>query len=136
MMSRLTIKAVPEALTEVQAFVEQELEAHDCPMRSLMQISVAVEEIFINIASYAYAPETGDAEISCEVLEEPRRAELEFTDSGRPFDPLAQPEADVALPAEEREIGGLGILLVKKSMDEVTYRYRDGRNVLRLVKFF
>ena len=135
-MSRLTVKAVPEALEEVQTFVEQELEAHDCPMRSLMQISVVVEEVFINIASYAYAPGTGSAEISCEVLEEPRRAVLEFRDGGKPFDPLAQPEIDVALPAEERQIGGLGILLVKKSMDEVTYRYQDGKNSLKLIKKF
>ena len=103
-------------------------------MKAQMQIDIAVEEIFVNIARYAYAPGEGYAVIG--VLAEPGRAEITFADNGMPYDPLAREDPDVSLSAEEREIGGLGIYMVKKTMDVMRYEYSDGQNLLTLVKTF
>ena len=113
-------------------FVDAEREKVDCPMKVQMQIDIAVEEIFVNIARYAYAPGEGYAVIG--VLAEPGRAEITFADNGMPYDPLAREDPDVTLSAEEREIGGLGIYLCKQLMDEVLYRYEDGCNILTMKK--
>ena len=93
---------------------------------------MAVEELFVNIASYAYAPDTGTAEIGVDVSG--GVAETTFADSGIPYNPLKKKDPDVALSAEEREIGGLGIFMVKKTMDEMRYCYRDGQNLLTIRK--
>ena len=130
----LDIEATAEKLPQVIDFVNESLEAADCPMKALMQINVAVEEIFMNIASYAYAPGSGRALVSIEISEGPRAAVITFADRGVPYDPLAKEDPDVTLSAEERQIGGLGIFMVKKTMDDVTYEYRDGQNILTLVK--
>lgn len=133
-MKRLEIEARRENLSQVLAFVDEQLEQADCPMRSQMQIDIAVEEIFINIASYAYNPNVGAATILTEVEQDPLMVTLTFMDSGVPYDPLAKADPDVSLSAEERQIGGLGIFMVKKSMDEVRYRYENGQNILTLKK--
>ena len=99
-----------------------------------MQIGVAVEEIFVNIASYAYAPETGKTKIRVEVSEEPVTVTITFLDHGVPYDPLAKADPNTKLPAEERQIGGLGVFLTKKLMDDVSYEYRGGQNILTLKK--
>ena len=99
-----------------------------------MQIDVAVEEIFVNIASYAYAPGVGEAGIGIEIGGEPRCARIRFSDSGVPYDPLQRADPDITLPAEEREVGGLGIYMVKKTMDTVSYEHRDGQNLLAMEK--
>ena len=130
----LTVPATLENLTFVQAFIEEELESCSCPMKAAMQISVAVEEIYVNIAHYAYHPTVGDATVRCAVGGTPLQVTIQFLDSGKPFDPLAKPDADITLSAEEREIGGLGILMVKKSMDDVQYEYKNGCNILTLKK--
>ncbi len=130
----LEIEAVKENLPEVQMFVEERLEAADCPMKGLMQISVAVEEIFVNIASYAYRPETGKAKVRVEVSGDPISVTITFVDHGIPYDPLAKEDPDTSLSAEEREIGGLGIFMTKQIMDDVAYEYRDGQNILTLKK--
>ena len=129
---KLTIKADAAKLPEVLAFIDAELEAADCPMKPQMQIDVAVEEIFVNIASYAYNPGSGIAVIGIQVKD--GVAEITFADSGIPYDPLAREDPDVSLPAEKREIGGLGVYLVKQTMDDVRYEYRDGQNLLTIVK--
>ena len=98
-----------------------------------MQIDIAVEELYVNIASYAYAPATGPATLQVE-LEEGGVAAITFIDEGVPYDPLAKPDPDVTLSAEERQIGGLGIFMVKKSMDSMDYARRDGKNMLRIRK--
>lgn len=121
-----------DRLSEVLAFVDALLEENDCPMKAQMQIDVAVEEVYVNIASYAYAPETGPATIRAEV--EDGVATFTFIDHGVFFDPMAKPDPDVTLSAQERQIGGLGIYMVKKSMDEVNYEYVDGQNVLVIRK--
>ena len=98
-----------------------------------MQIEVIVEEVFVNIAHYAYAPGTGPATVRFRA-DGAGAAELTFIDRGAPYDPLARPDPDVTLSAEERPIGGLGIFMVKKSMDDMRYAYRDGRNILTIQK--
>ena len=133
-MKELTVAATRENLAEIQGFIERELEAAGCPMKAMMQISVAVEEIYVNIAHYAYHPEVGQATVRCAVSRDPLEVTVQFLDSGKPFDPLAKPDADTSLSAEELGIGGLGILMVKKSMDEVDYRYEDGKNILTIHK--
>ena len=133
-MKEITLPATLENLASVQSFIEEELEAADCPRKAMMQISIAVEEIYVNIARYAYDPQVGEATVRCAVGGGPLQVTIQFLDSGKPFDPLARPDADTSLSAEERDIGGLGILMVKKSMDDVQYRYEDGCNILTLKK--
>ena len=129
--------ATDENMGPVNDFVHSMLPL-DCPAGILNKLDLAVEEIYINIAHYAYAPGRGTAEISC--LLEPGqggaapRLTICFRDRGRPFNPLAREDPDITLPAEERDIGGLGILLTKKFMDSVTYEHTDGQNVLTMSK--
>ena len=132
-MSKLEIEAKVDNLNDVIAFIDEQLEAADCPMKTQMQIDIAVEELFVNIAHYAYAPNVGQAVITA-VLSPDRKMSITFEDSGMPYDPLAKEDPDITLSAEEREIGGLGIYMVKKSMDDMYYEYRDGKNVLTIVK--
>ena len=133
-MYELKIAADVEKLPEVLAFIQQHLEEADCPPKAQMQISIAAEEIFVNIAHYAYAPGTGDAMVRLELSPEPATAIITFLDHSVPFDPLAKPDPDVTLSAEDRQIGGLGIYMTKKTMKDVRYEYKDGRNILRLEK--
>ena len=133
-MRELTIDAKVELLDQVLAFLDETLEALDCPMKAQMQLDVAVEELFVNIASYAYAPGTGAATLRIEEETDPLAVEITFIDSGTPYNPLMKPDPDVTLSAEERQIGGLGIYMVKKSMDGMTYEYRDGQNILKIRK--
>ena len=133
-MAEMTLLAVVENLAQVQAFVDAELEKLNCPMKTQMQIDVAVEELFVNIAHYAYAPQTGSATIRVQPDEKSHAVVITFFDSGIPYDPLAKPDPDVTLSAEDRQIGGLGIFMVKKSMDDMQYEYREGHNVLKIIK--
>ena len=133
-VQELEIEAVRENLPEVQAFVRERLQATKCPPKAKMQIALTVEEIFINIASYAYAPEKGRAAVRVEVSEEPVTVTITFVDHGVPYDPLAKEDPNINLPVEEREVGGLGIFVTKKMMDDVTYTYKDGHNILTLKK--
>ena len=130
----LTLDATVENLSQVLAFVDEELEALDCPLKTQMQIDVAVEELFVNIAHYAYTPEIGQATVRVTASKAPRSVTITLIDRGVPYNPLAKPDPDVTLSAEERQIGGLGIFMVKKSMDDMQYAYRDGRNILSLTK--
>ncbi|MBR1523009.1 MAG: ATP-binding protein [Lachnospiraceae bacterium] len=133
-MDKITIEAKVDNLNEVLAFIDEKLEANNCPMKIQTQIDIAVEEIFVNIASYAYTPDTGLATISAEVSEEPLAITVSFSDKGIPYDPLAKEDPDITLSAEERQIGGLGIYMVKKSMDHVSYEYKDGQNIFTIMK--
>jgi Anti-sigma regulatory factor (Ser/Thr protein kinase) len=132
--NELEIDAEEAKLAEVQTFVEERLEAVDCPMKALMQINVAVEEIFVNIASYAYVPEKGKAKVRVEISGEPVSVTITFEDRGIPYDPVAREDPDITLPASQRAIGGLGIFMTKQIMDDVAYEYRDGQNILTLKK--
>lgn len=133
-MAELKIAAAAENLDAVIAFVEEQMHLAGCPARIIAQVDMAVEEIFVNIASYAYQPGTGEAEISCTAAGEPPSVTVRFADSGRPYDPLRRADPDITLSAEERAVGGLGILMVKKLMDETAYEYVDGKNVLTIKK--
>ncbi|MBQ7715053.1 MAG: SpoIIE family protein phosphatase [Clostridia bacterium] len=130
----LTLDATVENLGEVLSFVDERLEKNDCSPKVQMQIDVAVEELFVNIAHYAYGEGTGTAAVRFECADDPRRVMITFIDGGIPYDPLAKPDPDITLSSEERPIGGLGIFMVKKSMDDVRYEYRDGKNVLTIEK--
>ena len=131
---KMTIEAKIENLDDVLAFIDSELEAADCPMKTQMQIDVAVEEIFVNIANYAYFPETGSADIDVRIEGDPRRVIITFTDSGMPYDPVAREDPDINVPAEDREVGGLGVFMVKQMMDDMEYSYQNGKNILTVQK--
>lgn len=133
-MKELTINATVENIEKVTAFVDEQLEALDCPMKAQTQIDIAIDELFSNIAHYAYNPEVGPATVRVEVTQDPLAVMVTFIDNGKQYDPLAKEDPDVTLSAEERDIGGLGIYIVKKSMDEITYEYKDGKNILRIKK--
>ena len=125
-----------ETMRAVLAFVETHLVEAECPLDIRTQIIVAVEELYVNIANYAYGNGTGKAKIRMEMRADPPVAVITLIDSGVPFDPLKRKDPDVKLPLEKRTIGGLGIYMVKKSMDAVTYEYRDGQNHLTIKKGF
>ena len=128
-MKQCSVEPRLEYMETVSAFFERELTDHQVPPKVVAQVNVAVDEIFSNIVRYSAAT---CATLGCEV--EKMRAILRFTDNGRPYDPTQQPDPDTTLGAEEREIGGLGIFMVKKIMDRIAYSYRDGMNVLTIEK--
>ena len=133
-MKTLTVPAGCDQLDTVQSFVDKALDQLPCTFEARLQIQIAVEELFVNIASYAYAPGTGDAVVGCQVEQEPPSITIQFRDWGKPFDPLAKEDADISLSAEERQIGGLGIYMVKSSMNAAYYEYKDGQNILTIRK--
>lgn len=135
-MKELTVEATKENIPQVTAFVDRQLEDIGCPMKAAMQIDIAIDELFSNIAHYAYRSGTGPATVRVETVEDPMAVIITFLDHGVPYDPLKKEDPDISLSAEEREVGGLGIYLVKKSMDELDYEYRDGQNILRIRKNF
>jgi anti-sigma regulatory factor (Ser/Thr protein kinase) len=134
-MKELKIEALISNLDDVLAFLDAELETMDCPMKTQVQLDVAVEEIFVNIASYAYEPEVGEAIIRLEKLSDPDGIEITFIDQGIEYDPLKKEDPDITLSADERQIGGLGIFMVKKSMDDMKYERSEGKNILKLIKY-
>ena len=114
--------------------MDEALEQLDCPMKRQMQVDLAVEEAFVNVANYAYGDKTGSVTLSVDAVEETGEVRITLTDGGVPFDPLQQADPDLSLPAEERQVGGLGIFMVKKNMDRVDYVYADGKNILTMYK--
>jgi sigma-B regulation protein RsbU (phosphoserine phosphatase) len=135
--ARMTSKTFParvDALPEVLGFVEEILESHECSMKNQTAICVAIEEVFVNVANYAYGEESGDATLEIGFDEANRNVTFRLIDQGVPFDPLQKPDPDITLSAEEREIGGLGIFIAKKTMDSLTYAYENGENILTMIK--
>ena len=135
-MEKFTIEAVTENLQDAVDFATERLEARDCPMKVVMQMELVIEEIFVNVSSYAYRPDVGVVTICLEFAENPAAVEMTFIDSGKPYNPLERDDPDTTLGIDEREIGGLGIFLVKKNVDDISYEYADGKNILRIKKFF
>ena len=133
-IDELNVEAKLDNLDEVLAFIDTRLEEIECPMKTQMQIDVAVEELFVNIANYAYTPEVGPATIQFSLDDDPRRARITFIDHGIPYNPLEKADPDITLSVEERAIGGLGIYMVKKSMDDMQYEYKDSQNILTIWK--
>ena len=103
-------------------------------MKTMTAVCVAVEEVFVNIARYAYAGGDGDVNLSIALSEKDSTVTFRISDRGIPFDPLQKPDPDITLSADEREIGGLGILITKKTMDTVSYAYENGQNILTMTK--
>jgi sigma-B regulation protein RsbU (phosphoserine phosphatase) len=133
-MMNKTFPAKVEALSDVLGFVDQTLESCECPMKIQMAICVAIEEVFVNVAHYAYGDGDGDMSLGIGFDPESREITFRMTDKGTPFDPLQKPDPDITLSAEDREIGGLGIFITKKTMDTVSYAYENGENVLTMIK--
>ncbi len=133
-MAELTLTASLENLDQVLDFVHRQLEAADCSERIIGQVDLAVEELYTNIANYAYCPQPGEAKIRCAVQGDPLQVVIGFTDQGKPYNPLQREDPDVTAGAEDRKIGGLGVFLAKKLMDELDYEFKDGSNVLTIRK--
>lgn len=130
------LEALIENITPVTDFVNAELEEAGCGIRTQRMIDVAVDELFSNIARYAYAPQTGMVTVRVQVQEAPQRVEVSFVDAGTPYNPLTHEDPVSGLTCKERKEGGLGIFIVKKSMDDFRYEYADGYNVTTIVKMF
>ena len=142
-MKKMECEALISNLNQVISFVEEELESLGCSMKQQMQITLAVEEIYVNIAHYAYGktdeagqiiPDSGSGRMSLSLGADNGLVTLVFQDGGVPYNPLERKDPDISLSAEDREIGGLGIFMAKKSMDNMKYEYRDGKNILTLEK--
>ena len=133
-MMNKTFPAKVEALSDVLGFVEQTLEKYECSMKIQTAVCVAIEEVFVNVAHYAYGDGEGDMTLGIGFDEATRTVTFRMADKGVPFDPLAKADPDITLSAEEREIGGLGIFITKKTMDTVFYSYENGENILTMIK--
>ncbi|HCA05551.1 MAG TPA: ATP-binding protein [Ruminococcaceae bacterium] len=135
-MKQLTIEAATENIETVTSFVIKELESYNCPLKAQTQIAVAIDELFGNIAQYAYTPEIGDATVQLDVEENPLSVIITFIDNGVPFNPLEKKDPNIHESVGKRKIGGLGIYIVKKTMTMVDYEYKDGQNILTVKKNF
>ena len=133
-MTNKKFPAKTDALADILGFVEETLESYECPMKTQMAVCVAIEEVFVNIAHYAYGEGEGDVTLGIGLDEENCTVTFRLSDSGVPFDPLKKPDPDITLSAEEREVGGLGIFITKKTMDEVSYSYENNENILTMIK--
>ena len=135
-MSILQVKAEDMQLHTILAYIDAQLENAGCPKRTGMQIAIAAEEIFVNIAHYAYDGKKGDVIVRINMTSDREGISITFEDNGTPYNPLTREDPDIDLCAEQRKIGGLGIYIVKKSMDEILYEYRDGKNQLTIRKYW
>ena len=134
-VDQITVSATVDQVKTVTCFVNDRLKPLGCSERIRVQVDVAIDEIFSNIAYYAYNPDTGPATVRIKVEEDPLSVIITFIDQGIPFDPLAEEHADTTrLPKAERPIGGLGLFMIKKFMDVISYEYKDGQNILTIRK--
>jgi anti-sigma regulatory factor (Ser/Thr protein kinase) len=134
---RMTVRdAALSDIDGVTEFIEKNLEDTECPIKTIYKLNVAADEIFSNIVKHAYPDSPGDVDISFVCDREAGCVTMSFADSGEPYDPTQTPDPDVSLSAEERPVGGLGIFVVKRTMDSVLYERKDGKNVLTVVKKF
>ena len=131
-MKRIKLKADMRHFDLFIGFVEESLKSIDVPQKNIFSLLTVSEEIIVNIINYAYTEEPGELEIDFE--QEGKTLRFTFKDSGTPFDPLSQSEVDTSLQAHERDIGGLGIHMVKSMTDNVTYAYNNGENILVIEK--
>ena len=133
-MKEITVDAMIENMNTVTAFVDDFLDQIACPMKSRIQINIVIDEIFGNICHYAYKDSVGAVTVRVESGNTPKAVFLTFTDNGIPYNPLETEDPDITLSSEERKIGGLGIYLVKKNMDEMKYEYVNQQNILWMEK--
>ena len=132
--SSMIFPAKTESLAEVLSFVEQALEKYECSLKIQTAISIAIEEVFVNVAHYAYEKDDGKVELNISFDEQTRNITFQMIDEGVQFDPLKKADPDITLSAEDRKIGGLGIFITKKTMDSINYAYENGKNILTMVK--
>ncbi|MDR2591679.1 MAG: ATP-binding protein [Chitinispirillales bacterium] len=130
-MDELTIDARVGNLNMVIRFISERLEAAGCTMKQQAQMTIAAEEVFVNISRYAYGQMGGGATVRVTVGDE---IVVEFEDCGKPYNPIDKKDPDITADADKREIGGLGVFMVKKLMDSVEYRRVGEKNVLTLRK--
>lgn len=133
-MQDITLQASDDTLYTVLDAIEAHLCRNGCPDEVRTELLISVEEIYVNIAHYAYGGKAGEATVQMEVTQDPRICRVVFRDRGVPYNPLEKEDPDLSLSAEEREIGGLGIYMVKQYMDKIEYRYEDGCNILTIEK--
>ena len=132
----LTVPAKDDSFLEVQAFAEDTMAEYGCPVKIRTKMMICIEEMVVNVFHYAY-PKDQDAEnamLTVEMWTENGILGITLIDSGIPYNPLEKEDPDITLSAEERQIGGLGIFMVKKKMDKVDYRYEDGKNIFTMSK--
>lgn len=135
-MKELTVDATVDNITSVTDFVDEQLKAFGCPLKAKMQIDIAIDELFGNIAHYAYKPDVGPATVRIEENENPPAVIITFIDHGVQYDPLSAEEPDITLSAEERRVGGLGIYIVKKVWMKLLMNTRTDRTYLKSRKTF
>ena len=133
-MNKLTVPAKIENLKVVMDFLSNQLDSLDYNMEARLQLELSIEEAYVNIVNYAYESDDGDVLICCNIDESPLKVTMQFIDYGVPYNPLENEYLDISLDAEEKEIGGLGIFLIKKNVDDISYRYHDGKNILTIQK--
>ncbi|MBP5606853.1 MAG: ATP-binding protein [Lachnospiraceae bacterium] len=133
-MKELKLTASDETLYTVLDEIRAYLTDSNCPEELMTPILIAAEEVYVNIAHYAYGGKTGEAKVDIDVTPDPKRCRIVFVDKGMPYNPLEKEDPDITLSADERNIGGLGIFFVKEIMDSVKYEYRDGQNILTVEK--
>lgn len=133
-MKEITVDATIDNVQTITDFVDERLEEMNCPVKAQMQIDIVIDELCSNVARYAYSDRTGKVTVSVDTVDKPMKVWLTFTDEGVPYNPLAKEDPDITLSAEERKLGGLGIYMVKKMMDEFRYEYKDGKNVVTVCK--
>ena len=131
-MKEIVLDAKVDNLSQLLSIIDEELENAGCSMKGQMQIDVAVEEIFVNVASYAYEDGNGSCTVQVDTDPVNSYVTITFIDEGIPYNPLAKEDPDVTLSADEREIGGLGIFIVKKSMDKTAYERKDNKNIFNM----
>jgi len=131
----IVVDAVLENIPMVTDYVEKVLDEKGCSIKAKMQIDVAIDEIFSNIARYGYKPgQLGKAKVFVDFEDNDEVAIIMFEDRGVPYNPLLKKDPNANATLDEREIGGLGIFIVKKTMDDMTYENVNGHNVLTLKK--
>ena len=133
-MKELTLTACDDTLYTVLDEIKKLLVADNCPEEIMTPILIAAEEVYVNIAHYAYGGKPGEAKVKIDVSPDPKCCRLVFRDKGIPYNPLEKEDPDITLSADERQIGGLGIFFVKEIMDKVEYEYKDGYNILSVEK--
>lgn len=133
-MKEITVDATIDNVQTITDFVDERLEEMNCPVKAQMQLNIVIDELCSNVARYAYSDRTGKVTVSVDTVDKPMKVWLTFTDEGVPYNPLAKEDPDITLSAEERKLGGLGIYMVKKIMDEFRYEYKDGKNIVTVCK--
>ena len=133
-MNKLTVPAKIENLQKVMDFLDDQLNSVDYVLKARLQLELSIEEAYVNIVNYAYGSEEGEIIICCNVDENPLKVTMQLIDYGKPYNPLKSEYSDISQGTEEKKIGGLGIFLIKHNVDDISYKYLDGKNILTIQK--